>query len=70
MKTFTLEIEQAEDGRWITTIPELLRVMNYGTTCDKTIAKAEALGLRVLAEDRGMAFQAMSHRQDADATPQ
>jgi predicted RNase H-like HicB family nuclease len=50
MKTFTLEIEQEEDGRWITEIPELPGVMSYGATRVEAIAKAEALALRVLAD--------------------
>jgi predicted RNase H-like HicB family nuclease len=50
MKTFTLEIEQEEDGRWITEIPELPGVMSYGATRVEAIARAEALALRVLAD--------------------
>ncbi len=48
--TFTIETEQEEDGRWICEIPELPGVMSYGNTKDESIAKAEALALRVLAD--------------------
>ncbi len=50
MKTFTLEIEQEEDGRWLTEVPELPGVMSYGATRAEAITKAEALALRVLAD--------------------
>ena len=48
--TFTIEIEQEDDGRWICEIPELPGVMSSGNTKDESIAKAEALALRVLAD--------------------
>ena len=66
--TFTIEVEQEEDGRWICEIPQLPLVMSYGESKGDSIAKAEALALRVLAKHRGIAFRAMSHPQDADAT--
>ncbi len=46
----TLEIEQEEDGRWIAEISELPGVMMYGATREETIAQAEALALRALAD--------------------
>jgi predicted RNase H-like HicB family nuclease len=66
--TFTVEVEQEEDGRWICEIPQLPGVISYGGSREESIAKAEALAWRVLADARGIAFQAMSHRHDADAT--
>jgi len=48
--TFTIEVEQEEDGRWICEIPQLPGVMTYGSTKDESVAKAEALALRVLAD--------------------
>jgi len=48
--TFTVEVEQEEDGRWICEIPQLPGVMSCGSTKDEVIAKAEALALRVLAD--------------------
>jgi len=46
----TIETELEEDGRWIAEIPELPGVLAYGKTQDEAMAKAEALALRVLAE--------------------
>jgi predicted RNase H-like HicB family nuclease len=46
----TIETEQEDDGRWIAEIPELPGVLAYGATQDEAMAKAEALALRVLAE--------------------
>ena len=50
MVHLTLETEQEEDGRWIVEIPELPGVLAYGQTEQEAIARAEALGLRVIAE--------------------
>ena len=50
MLHFTLETEQEEDGRWIAEVPELPGVLAYGQTEVEAIARAEALGLRVIAE--------------------
>lgn len=47
---YTLEIEQETDGRWLAEVPELPDVLAYGATSDEAMAKAEALALRVLAE--------------------
>lgn len=46
----TLEIEQEPDGRWLAEVPELPGVMAYGATSEEAMVKAEALALRVLAE--------------------
>ena len=46
----TIEIEQEEDGRWLTEVLELPGVMAYGKTQEEAIAKVETLALRVLAD--------------------
>jgi predicted RNase H-like HicB family nuclease len=46
----TIETEQEEDGRWIAEVPELAGVLAYGETREEAMVKAEALALRVLAE--------------------
>jgi predicted RNase H-like HicB family nuclease len=46
---FRLELEQ-ENDRWIAEVPELPGVMIYGDTREQTIAKVQALALRVLAD--------------------
>jgi predicted RNase H-like HicB family nuclease len=46
--TFDTELEA--DGRWIAEVPELARVMAYGASEGESIAKAESLALRVLAD--------------------
>ena len=48
--TFTVEIEQETDGRWIAEIPQIPGAMAYGSTRQEAVSRAEALGLRVLAE--------------------
>ena len=50
MVHLTLETEQEDDGRWIAEIPELPGVLAYGQTEQEAMARAEALGLRVIAE--------------------
>jgi predicted RNase H-like HicB family nuclease len=42
--------EQEDDGRWIAEVPQLSGVLAHGATRDEAMAKAEALALRVLAE--------------------
>lgn len=51
--TFSVEIEQEEDGRWIAEVLELPGVMAYGVTPEEAKTKVQALALRVLAERRG-----------------
>jgi predicted RNase H-like HicB family nuclease len=48
---FTIEHEREYDGRWIAEVPQLPGVLAYGSTPDEATVKAEALALRVLAED-------------------
>lgn len=47
---FTIDIEQEEDGRWIAEVLELPGVLAYGATQSSAIAHAQALALRVVAE--------------------
>ncbi|HAK07226.1 MAG TPA: HicB family protein [Spartobacteria bacterium] len=48
--TFTVEIEQETDGRWIAEIPQIPGAMAYGSSRQEAVVRVEALGLRVLAE--------------------
>ena len=47
---FNLECEREEDGRWLVEVSELPGVLAYGASANETVAKAEALAFRVLAE--------------------
>ncbi|WP_020562315.1 type II toxin-antitoxin system HicB family antitoxin [Methylosarcina fibrata] len=47
---FHIEYEREEDGRWLAEVPEIPGAMAYGTTADEAMGKAEALMLRILAE--------------------
>ena len=53
-----IEIEREEDGRWIAEVPDLPGVLAYGQTRKQSIAKVEALALRVIADrlDHGEAI--------------
>ncbi|MBW1796767.1 MAG: type II toxin-antitoxin system HicB family antitoxin [Deltaproteobacteria bacterium] len=46
----TIEIEQEQDGRWLSEVPELPGVMAYGETQEDAIVKVQTLALRVLAD--------------------
>ena len=48
--TFAVEFEREDDGRWLAEVVELPGVLAYGDTSDEAIAKAQALALRVLAD--------------------
>ena len=48
--TFTIEVEQEVDGRWIAEVLEIPGAMVYGATAEEATAKVQALALRVLAE--------------------
>ena len=50
MMNLAVESEQESDGRWLAEIPQLPGVMAYGTSRAESIARAEALALRVLAD--------------------
>jgi len=45
-----IETEREEDGRWLAEVPAIPGVMAYGQDKAETIAKAEALALRAMAE--------------------
>lgn len=47
---FAIEVEQEEDGRWLTEIPALPGVLVYGRTREEAIAGAQVLALRILAD--------------------
>jgi predicted RNase H-like HicB family nuclease len=48
--TFTVEIEQEDDGRWIAEVLELPGVLTYGQSPEEATAKVQALALRVVAD--------------------
>ena len=50
MRTFTIEIDREEDGRWIADVPEVPGALAYGETQEQAAANAEAIALRVLAD--------------------
>ena len=47
---FTVELEREEDGRWIAEVLELPGVLVYGQSREEAVNRAEALALRVLAD--------------------
>ena len=48
--TFTVEVEQEEDGRRIAEVIDLPGVLAYGRTQEEAKAKVQALALRVVAD--------------------
>ena len=50
MMTFSIDIEQEQDGRWIAEVVELSGVLAYGTSPEDARAKVQALALRVVAD--------------------
>ncbi len=46
----TIEIEQEENGQWLTEVLEVPGVMAYGKTQQEAIVKVQTLTLRVLAD--------------------
>jgi len=48
--TFTVEVEQEEDGRWIAEVIDLPGVLAYGKTEEEAKARVQALALRVVAD--------------------
>jgi len=50
MITFSVDLEQEADGRWIAEISDLPGVMVYGATAEEARAKVQALALRVVAD--------------------
>ena len=47
---FTIDLEQETEGRWIAEVQELPGVLCYGSSREDALAKAEALALRVVAD--------------------
>ena len=47
---FTIEIEQEAGGRWIAEVVELPGAMGYGANAREAKANAQALALRIAAE--------------------
>jgi len=45
-----IEVEQEEDGRWLSEVPELPGVLAYGQTRQQAVANAQVLALRVIAD--------------------
>ena len=45
-----IELDQEEDGRWIAEVLEIPGALAYGVTPDQAKAKAQAVALRVLAD--------------------
>jgi predicted RNase H-like HicB family nuclease len=45
-----LEFEQEEDGRWIAEVVDIPGALAYGATPEQAKAKAQAIALRVLAD--------------------
>jgi predicted RNase H-like HicB family nuclease len=50
--TFTVGIEQEDDGRWIAEVLELPGVLTYGRSPAEAKAKVQAWALRVVADRR------------------
>jgi len=50
---FLIETEQEEDGRWIAEIAAIPGVLAYGATEEQARANANALALRVIANQGG-----------------
>ncbi|MBI5292990.1 MAG: type II toxin-antitoxin system HicB family antitoxin [Chloroflexi bacterium] len=47
---FTIETELEDDKHWIAEVLEIPGVLAYGDTEQEAISKAQALGLRVIAD--------------------
>jgi predicted RNase H-like HicB family nuclease len=48
--SYHIETEEETDGRWIAEVTDLPGVMAYGATREEAVATAEALALRVIAD--------------------
>ena len=46
----TVELDREADGRWIAEVVDLPGVLVYGSTRDEALASAQALALRVVAD--------------------
>ena len=47
---FGIEIDREDDGRWLAEVPALSGVLCYGVTWAETLARVQALALRVTAD--------------------
>lgn len=46
----SIEVDQEEDGRWLTEVPQLPGVLAYGQSREEAILRVQVLALRVLAD--------------------
>jgi len=46
----TIRLDQEEDGRWIAEVIDIPGALAYGATLEQAKAKAQAIALRVLAD--------------------
>lgn len=46
----TIQLDQEEDGRWIAEVVDIPGALAYGVTSEQAKAKAQAIALRVLAD--------------------
>ena len=46
----TIQLDQEEDGRWIAEVIDIPGALAYGATPEQAKAKAQAIALRVLAD--------------------
>ena len=46
----TIEFDREEDGRWIAEVVDIPGALAYGATPEQAKAKAQAIALRVLAD--------------------
>lgn len=50
-RSFKIDIDREEDGRWIAEIEALPGALAYGRSREEAIAKVEALALRLKADN-------------------
>ena len=62
----SIEVEQEEDGRWLSEVPVLPGVLAYGQTRSEAVVRAQVLALQVIA-DRVQHGELMA--QAADVLP-
>jgi predicted RNase H-like HicB family nuclease len=51
--SFTIEIEQEKDSRWIAEIPQIPGAMVYGRPREEAMSRVEAMALRVERIEHG-----------------
>ena len=47
---FKIEVERENDGQWLAEVVELPCVLGYGATRQEAVERAQALALRILAD--------------------